>query len=75
MKALTLGLDALLRHLPDGSPAKLFCLKKVCGHTLELATRKLRSELVMGLVHLQVYIILILDVQVSRSMMQSASPP
>ena len=68
IKALTLGLDAIVRHLAEGSPAKLFCLKKVCGLTLELAAGRIGSELVMGLVHLQVYITLILDVQVSSSM-------
>lgn len=59
-----MGMDAIVRHLPDGSPAKLFSLKKVCAYTAELAAKAEQPEVVMGLVHLQVYIILILDVQV-----------
>lgn len=64
LKSLTAGLDAIIRHLPESSPMKLLCIKRVCQRTAELLPGIQLHEQVLGLLHLQAYVLLVLDIQV-----------
>ena len=66
LKSLTTGLDAIVRTLPPGSPAKLYCVKHVCERTLQLVAKGSAHEEGLGLVHLLAYVLLILDIDVSK---------
>lgn len=71
LPSLMMGMDALARSLPSGSPGILFCFERIQERAAELESGQISqslpgSDAKQGLLHLLIHLVLVMDIQVSK---------